>query len=122
MGCRVIDTQHRLLFERGSQLIEAMTQGVPKDEVNGKIAEFVALVEDHFRSEEAILAVGEFPDLAAHREQHQQLIERAATLIERHQRGQLETRELLNFVVYELTAQHLLGEDRKFRRYVQDSR
>lgn len=122
MGCRVIDTQHRLLFERGSQLIEAMTQGVPKDEVNGKIAEFVALAEDHFRDEEAILAVGEFPDLAAHREQHHQLIERATTLIERHQRGQLETPELLNFVVYELTAQHLLGEDRKFRRYVQDSR
>lgn len=122
MGCRVIDKQHRLLFERGSQLIEAMTQGVPKDEVESKIADFIALTEDHFRDEEAILAVGEFPDLAAHRELHHQLIKRATTLIERHRRGQLETLELLDFVAYELTAQHMLGEDRKFRSYVQDSR
>ena len=120
MGCRVIDTQHRQLFERGNQLIEAMTQGAAKDQVESKIAEFVALAEDHFRSEEAILAGSPFPDQAAHRDQHRQLIERATTLMERHQRGQLETLELLNFIVYELTAQHMLGEDRKFRRYVQD--
>jgi len=122
MGCRVIDTQHRLLFDHGNLLIEAMTQGVPKDVVESKIAEFVALAEDHFRSEEAILTSSQFPDLAAHRAQHRQLIERAATLIERYQRGHLETLELLNFIVYELTAQHLLGEDRKFRQYVADQR
>lgn len=122
MGCQAIDTQHHRLFDLGNQLIEAMTQGAPKDEVESKIADFVTLAEDHFRDEEAILQGTEFPDLAAHREQHRQLIERATTLIERHQRGQLETLELLNFIVYELTAQHMLGEDRKFRRYVQDSR
>ena len=122
MGCRAIDTQHRLLFDHGNRLIEAVTQGVPKDEVKRGIADFVALAEDHFRSEEAILASSQFPDLAEHRERHRQLIERAATLIERYQHGQLETFELLNFVVYELTAQHLLGDDRKFRQYVEDPR
>ena len=122
MGCRVIDMQHRQLFDHGNRLIEAMTQGVAKDVVESKIAEFVALAEDHFRSEEAVLASSQFPDLAAHRAQHRQLIERAATLIERYRRGQLETLELLNFIVYELTAQHLLGEDRKFRQYAADPR
>lgn len=122
MGCLTIDTQHRQLFDHGNQLIEAMTQGATKDEVDRKIAEFAALTDDHFRSEEAILQNSAFPELAAHREQHRQLSERATTLIERRRRGQLDTLELLNFIVYELTAQHLLGEDWKFRRYVRNAR
>ena len=117
-GCTAIDAQHRLLFDHGNRLLDAVMHGAAKEACETLIADFVAFTKNHMRSEEEILERSHYPDLAAHRELHRQLLERAVLLMERYARGQLEVGELLHFVVYELTAQHLLIEDRKFERYL----
>lgn len=117
-GCQAIDAQHRLLFDHGNRLLDAMVSGAPKDATEKRIAEFVAFTRNHMRSEEEILKRSRFPGCAAHCELHRQLIDRALLLMDRYTHDQLPIGELLHFVVYEFTAQHLLIEDRKFEPYV----
>jgi len=118
LGHTTIDTQHRMLFEVANALIDAMVSGASKDDIGAKIDAFVALSAQHMQDEEAILTRSDFPGSAAHAARHQQLLARAELLSARYARNQLDTAELLHFVVFEFTAQHLLIEDRKFAAYL----
>ena len=95
-----------------------MASGAAKDTIAAKIDAFVTLSAQHMQDEEAILTRSDFPGCAAHAARHQQLLARAELLSARYTRDQLDTTELLNFVVFEFTAQHLLIEDRKFASYI----
>jgi diguanylate cyclase (GGDEF)-like protein/hemerythrin-like metal-binding protein len=118
LGQTTIDTQHRQLFDAANALIDAMVSGAAKDTIAAKIDAFVALSAQHMQDEEAILTRSDFPGCAAHAARHQQLLARAELLSARYTRDQLDTTELLHFVVFEFTAQHLLIEDRKFAAYI----
>jgi len=118
LGHKTIDTQHRMLFDAANALIDAMLSGTSKDDIATKIGIFVALSAQHMRDEEAVLIRSDFPGCAAHAVRHQQLLERAELLSARYARDQLDVAELLHFVVFEFTAQHLLIEDRKFASYL----
>ena len=117
-GCQAIDAQHRLLFDHANRLLDTVLHDAPKATIEKELAEFVAFTGHHLRCEEEILERSRFPELAAHRELHRQLIERAELLMDRYTRDLLQIGELLHFVVYELTTQHLLIEDRKLEPYV----
>jgi len=118
LGNQTIDSQHRQLFEAANTLIDAMLGGAAKETIAAKIGDFVALSSQHMQDEEAILNHAGFPECAAHAARHRQLLERAKLLSARYARDQLDTAELLHFVVFEFTTQHLLIEDRKFAPYL----
>jgi diguanylate cyclase (GGDEF)-like protein/hemerythrin-like metal-binding protein len=118
LGHKTIDTQHRMLFDAANTLIDAMLSGASKDDIATKIGNFVVLSAQHMHDEEAVLTVSGFPGCAEHAARHLQLLERAELLSARYARDQLDTAELLHFVVFEFTAQHLLIEDRKFASYL----
>ena len=121
LGNRTIDAQHRLLFDAANALIDAMLSDTSKETIALRIGEFVALSTQHMHDEEAILSASGFPELAAHGARHHQLLDRVELLRERYARDQLDTAELLHFVVFEFTAQHLLIEDRRFAAYLSES-
>lgn len=74
MGVAEIDDQHKELFRRINQLLEACTQRQGKDAV-GKIIEFLgSYVVEHFGSEERYMAIYGYPESAVHHEQHSQFI------------------------------------------------
>jgi len=118
LGNQTIDTQHRKLFAAANALIDAMLGGAAKEAIAAKISDFVALSAQHMQDEEAILTRSGYPEGAAHAARHRQLLERAELLSARYAQDQLDTAELLHFVVFEFTAQHLLIEDRKFAPYL----
>ncbi|WP_417067075.1 diguanylate cyclase [Niveibacterium terrae] len=118
-GNRMLDQQHRQLFEQANQLLGAMTGGASRQQIADRVASFLLAMEEHMLDEEALLEKLDYPDCEEHQAQHRRLIERARSLLERYARNELDLAELLHFVIYEFSAQHLLIEDGKYAPFVQ---
>ena len=113
-GNERIDAQHKEFFNQGNGLLDAILCYDAKDDVGRRIERFLAFVDVHFQEEEAWLIGQNWPGATEHARHHQDLAERAADLLAKHDAGQLDATEFLNFFVNELILQHLLIDDRKF--------
>jgi diguanylate cyclase (GGDEF)-like protein/hemerythrin-like metal-binding protein len=108
-----IDAQHRALFINANRLLDLHAYPLPGIDLLQEMRNFLIGVDHHFQTEEAVLAAITSTELEPHIGQHQQLMERAHDLLDQHVAGKLAFADLLHFVVYELTAQHLLRDDIK---------
>ena len=87
-GIPIIDEQHRRLFETLDQVQSAVASERPKVEIWGLIQALMLNSLEHFRTEEALMAHHGYPDLEAHRHEHEMLMERLAELDRRFEEGQ----------------------------------
>lgn len=113
-GNAQIDTQHRTLFELSNALLKAILDNRPKPEITQMITELVAEIDQHFRDEEVVFQRAAYPDTEHHRALHAHLVQRATQLASRFERDQVGVGELFHYLAYEVVAQHMLIEDRKF--------
>ena len=113
-GDPVIDEQHRALFADANRILSAMLAERPVNELADLIDHLIGSVVRHFKDEEAIIATAGFKGTAEHRAVHNQLLDRALTLVGRFHAGILGVGELFQFLGYELVAQHMLSADREF--------
>lgn len=113
-GNTQIDAQHRALFEHANTLLKAILDNRAKPEITQLIAVLVTEIDQHFRAEEAIFQQAAYADSEHHRELHAHLVQRANQLAYRFDRDQVGVGELFHFLAYEVVAQHMLIEDRKF--------
>ncbi|KAF7599759.1 MAG: diguanylate cyclase [Candidatus Dactylopiibacterium carminicum] len=111
-----IDDEHRTLFVSARRLFDLQQE--EEGSLTAAARVFVAELEAHMATEERVLANAGYPECAAHTALHRQLAERAHRLLEAQARGQLTFDELLHFVVYEVTVQHLFIEDAKFHAHL----
>jgi hemerythrin len=73
-GVDEIDAQHRELFARISQLLEASTHHRGREEVV-RILEFLGgYVVEHFAAEESTMEAAGYPRIDGHRAEHRQLV------------------------------------------------
>ncbi|MBK7000934.1 MAG: hemerythrin family protein [Rhodoferax sp.] len=113
-GNPVIDAQHRQLFSHANELLTAVSQEHPVQEINRCIASLIEEVVQHFRDEEVILTTANFAAIDQHILLHRQLTAKAVALVVRFHSGTLNFAELYQFLAYEVVAQHMLGADREF--------
>lgn len=113
-GNVVIDEQHRALFADANRILSAMLAERPVNELADLIDNLMGNVVRHFKDEEAIIATAGFKGTAEHRTVHNQLLDRALTLVGRFHAGILGVGELFQFLGYDLVAQHMLSADREF--------
>ncbi|MCB1908416.1 MAG: diguanylate cyclase [Rhodocyclaceae bacterium] len=113
-GHPLIDSQHRGLFERANELLDAMLSGRPRDEVLVVIESLLFDVGKHFRDEEWILGALHFDCLADHRQKHAKLMSRCHALVEEFEAGIVPLGELFEFLAHELITRHFLGADREY--------
>lgn len=70
VGVDKVDDQHKEIFSRYRAFIDACKAGKGKDEVV-RLIEFLGFyVETHFAAEERLMDQVEYPELAAHAEEH----------------------------------------------------
>ncbi len=70
VGVNLIDDQHKELFKRVNQLLEATSQGKGKDEI-GKTLQFLSdYVVTHFGTEEKAMIQHGYGGIAAHKAEH----------------------------------------------------
>lgn len=70
VGVTEIDNQHKELFKRVNQYLEAMMERRGKEEI-GKVIKFLEnYVVTHFGTEERYMELHNYPDQRLHKEQH----------------------------------------------------
>jgi diguanylate cyclase (GGDEF)-like protein/hemerythrin-like metal-binding protein len=119
-GDPTIDAEHRELFEMGNALIAAAgdPQSAPAlwhDRLHAMLAHLVR----HFGDEEAVLHRAGYPYLSEHRRVHAALLRQANDLVAAVEGGQATPSRLLNFLVNDIIALHLLRCDRDFHAQLQ---
>ncbi|HUK23782.1 MAG TPA: bacteriohemerythrin [Terriglobales bacterium] len=114
-----IDAQHKKLFDLINQLHDAMGQG-RANEVMGKIlTELVAYTKTHFQAEEALLKSKNYPDLAAHQQQHRKFTDQVMQFEKDFSEGRATISiKMMNFLRDWLT-QHILQTDQRYSAFLQ---
>ena len=113
-GHAEIDQQHRNLFARANELLQMNGNNADKEHIALTIKALLEETIAHFKYEERILENIGHPDASAHAQSHQRLLEKTNILFSKFQRGGAELTDLLHFMIYELTAQHIMIDDRCF--------
>ena len=112
-GDKVIDDQHRELFELANKLIDALMEGNPRSEVETQLDNFVAHIIEHFDTEEVLMNQSEHPITMSHLDVHHKLLDRATELNAKYHHGDRVVRDLVQFIAHDVVAQHIILEDPK---------
>ena len=111
-GLPEIDAQHRRLFELGSHAQSLVPARSSNEAAAQLLAEIVASVQNHFRTEQALMAEHGCPSLAAHQAEHEGLLELLGGFTREFDAGRAEvTVELLAMLDGWIT-RHLTVTDR----------
>lgn len=113
-GHEEIDQQHRNLFATVNNLLQLDSSGADKKTIADAVEALLADTVEHFLFEEHILTQIGYPDAPSHQQAHQRLLDRANILLAQFQRDGAGLASLLRFMIYELTAQHIMIDDRCF--------
>jgi diguanylate cyclase (GGDEF)-like protein/hemerythrin-like metal-binding protein len=110
-----IDREHRELFRTANRLLTNLTRrAADPSHVERTFGQLVSQLVAHFGHEEGILHGRGYAGLDAHSSLHRTLIAQAMHLNERIGRREARVGELIQFVVVEVVAKHLVGADRAF--------
>ncbi len=113
-GHPVIDGQHRALFQIGGRLINAVLKNQTRNHIESLLDELTTHIQEHFSTEEAVLARTRYPLTDEHKIHHTVLLKRAQTLRDRYRSGLLDLSELVGFIAYDVITEHIVKEDLKF--------
>ncbi len=113
-----MDNQHQRLFELINKLHDAMGQGKGKETLPEVFESLIQYTKSHFAAEEALLTRYKYPDFAAHKKLHDDLIEKVTQLHKQFLAGDLsvsiQTRDFLKKWLID----HIKGNDQKYGIYL----
>lgn len=113
-GEPTIDSEHRELFQLANALLDLASSEVPLATLEGPLDHLLSSIIEHFAHEERILQQHGYAELDQHAELHRSLIARAQTLRAQLASGDIGFSDLVEFIVVEVVARHMLQADRAF--------
>jgi hemerythrin-like metal-binding protein len=113
-GIERLDHQHRMLFNQGNNLLNAILDDKPKLDVELLIDELMHDITDHFCTEESLLARAKHPLSPRHHEIHRLLLARCKAMARDYHDDKLRVGDLFQFVAVDLVSNHILNEDLRF--------
>lgn len=113
-GDVVLDEQHRALVRRTNGLLCLGAGEANKSEIAEAARGLMEDISSHFQDEQAILQRHGYEGVGDHAGHHKHLLVRLAFMIDLFRDDRIGTMELVHFIVYEVIAQHILIDDRKF--------
>jgi hemerythrin-like metal-binding protein len=118
IGIPGIDRQHRGLFDAAAELRQAMQTGRGSDRTGKLLEELFQYTINHFRTEEALMAAFDYPELHAHRQLHGQLRARLEQFQRRYSGGNPAIAvEFLDFL-HDWLLHHIGGVDQRLRDWI----
>jgi hemerythrin-like metal-binding protein len=116
VGHDVIDRQHRHLTALGNEIITALIQRRPREDVDLMLDVLVTEIGKHLQLEASLAAGQGATPARSVAESHRSLLARATDLRDRHQCGALLPGDLVGFIAYDLVAMHVVKEDVRLAR------
>lgn len=114
----VIDSEHKELFESSNALLSAMVESKNKNEIAIHLEKLLTEIKKHFKDEEEILRISKYPFVLDHINLHIKLAEKAQSVHVKFLQDHLEIGDVFNFLAYDVVAQHMYLEDKKFFPYL----
>ena len=113
-GHIIIDNQHRSLFAKANELIDAITNHQPNIVINATMRELIQDIQNHFKTEEEVLEKLAPAISESHKKIHAHLLEETRALADRVLNKDASPRELIGFLVFDVISNHLVREDSGF--------
>jgi len=95
LGIPEIDSQHETMIRLINQLHETMLQGADKAALDGILLQLLETTQTHFSFEEQLMSQSNYPEYAAHKSEHDRLLQHLKDLAEKYRKGEL----LLSFAI-----------------------
>ncbi len=118
VGIKMIDSQHKQLFELISRFYEAICQKEAKRGMSEALQGLVDYTKTHFMTEEAYMLKYDYPLYKGHKLEHDIFIEKVAGFQTRFQEGRLLIpAELANFF-RDWLSKHILVKDQDYAPFL----
>ena len=119
VGIPSIDEQHKKLVLLLNQLHDGMMAGKGKDVLGGVIKGLIDYTANHFRYEEDLFARTGYPESAAHKQEHTELVRRVVEIQKKYEQSgpAALTIQVMNFLKDWLTT-HILKSDMKYSAHL----
>jgi len=118
IGVPQIDTQHRRLFSLADELHAAMNSGKGKDVLAQVLQNLINYTKTHFADEERLMQRCGYPDLPAHKAQHDEMTQKVLQIQQDFQAGKLMMTIAVMQFLSNWLRQHIGGSDRKYVPFV----
>ena len=112
------DDQHKKLVDLVNQLHDAMRSGQGNAMLGVVLQQLITYTSSHFGDEEKLMAAHAYPDLAAHKAEHQKLVAQVLDLQKKFQAGSsMLTLTVMNFLK-DWLINHIQGVDKKYSAFL----
>jgi hemerythrin-like metal-binding protein len=118
VGVTTMDEQHKRFFVLINELHQALKQARGADVLGGILNELARYTEYHFSAEEAAMEAGRYPDLARHKEYHNQFIGKVAEFQRRFNSGDRSILFDAMNAVKDWLVHHIQNVDKKYAPYM----
>ncbi|MGO9258606.1 MAG: bacteriohemerythrin [Bryobacteraceae bacterium] len=109
-----VDAQHKMLFGIASELYTAMIAGQSKMAMARILDRLVQYTKVHFAHEERLMRLYDYPDLAAHKAEHDALTAKVVKFQNDFLKGQVNMSVQLLQFLRDWLEHHIKGSDRKY--------
>lgn len=115
VGVTRFDDEHKRLVAMVNDLFDAVQTGRGKDALGKILDGMIAYTKTHFANEERFMEEHGYPDMAAHRAEHEALARQVVEVQQKYHSGATATlsMEVMNFLKNWLV-KHIQGTDRKY--------
>lgn len=113
-GNPLIDEQHRKIHEIGSELVQKSIKQIDREsilEIQLLFDNMTRYIAEHFKDEESLISKLNHPNYQKHKDLHCSLLAKCEVISRKFSQGHLPTKEILQFIVTDLIADHLRKED-----------
>ncbi len=111
-----VDEQHKKLFELAAHVERISDRAVSKAEIKDLLADFFSYMKDHFYDEEKYMDMISYPELAAHKAIHKNIVQTMIELIQ-NIKSTNDLKEKLYIIAKQWLLEHILYEDMKVAQY-----
>ncbi len=118
VGIRALDDDHKRLLYLINNLCTAAHYRTDMAFERQALNEVIDYTKTHFAREENLLQSHQYPDFAAHKQQHEVMIAKVNELAQRYERDRDGTIDELLKYLREWLVQHILGTDHKYRAHL----
>jgi hemerythrin len=118
VGDSEMDSQHQKLFRMLSDFHAALLASNREESLKKTIHDLIGYTHTHFSAEERLMQEIGYPDLAAHKQAHGELVRKVMEMDARLRKGEQIAGDMLEFLVDWLT-KHIMGMDKKYAVYAQ---
>ncbi|MFZ5985604.1 MAG: bacteriohemerythrin [Bacillota bacterium] len=122
IGLEEIDKQHRELFKKINDLLDACNDNKGREEVNNTIRFLGDYVVTHFNAEEKLQEKYSYPEYKSHKASHDQFVKDFGDLKRRleDEGPTLQFVALVNRVVVDWLIKHIGNSDKAFGAFLKD--